>query len=146
MSEQKMSISFRVDDGVIEHNNRTVIAKNVDISRTEDNITYINTDIRDFYNQIFGEALSEYNSHQKRADRKITDYYEHIKNSGKGKLFYEIVVQFGDINDCGVGSRNWETAKNMLNEYMQEFEKRNPNLKVFNAVAFFAKQIMRAPR
>ena len=134
MSEQKMSISFRVDDGVIEHNNRTVIAKNVDISRTEDNITYINTDIRDFYNQIFGEALTEYNDRQKRADRKITDYYEHIKNSDKGKLFYEIVVQFGDINDCGVGSRNWETAKNMLNEYMQEFEKRNPNLKVFNAV------------
>ncbi|MBQ8826116.1 MAG: plasmid recombination protein, partial [Oscillospiraceae bacterium] len=71
---------------------------------------------------------------QKRADRKITDYYEHIKNSGKGKLFYEIIVQFGDINDCGVGSENWNTAKNMLNEYMQEFEKRNPNLKVFNAV------------
>lgn len=81
MSEQKMSISFRVDDGVIEHNNRTVIAKNVDISRTEDNITYISTDIRDFYNQIFGKALSEYNDRQKRADRKITDYYEHIKNS-----------------------------------------------------------------
>jgi len=134
MSEQKMSISFRVDDGVIKHNNRTVIAKNVDISRTEDNITYISTDIRDFYNQIFGKALAEYNNRQKRADRKITDYYEHIKNSGKGKLFYEIVVQFGDINDCGVGSRNWETAKNMLNEYMQEFEKRNPNLKVFNAI------------
>ncbi len=134
MSEQKMSISFRVDDGVIEHNNRTVIAKNVDISRTEDNITYINTDIRDFYNQIFGEALAEYNNRPKRADRKIADYYEHIKNSGKGKLFYEIVVQFGDINDCGVGSENWETAKIMLNEYMQEFEKRNPNLKVFNAV------------
>ncbi len=134
MSEQKMSISFRVDDGVIEHNNRTVIAKNVDILRTEDNITYINTDIRDFYNQIFGEALAEYNNRQKRADRKITDYYEHIKNSGKGKLFYEIIVQFGDINDCGVGSENWDTAKIMLNEYMQEFKKRNPNLKVFNAV------------
>lgn len=43
-------------------------------------------------------------------------------------------MQFGDLHDCGVGSENWETAKTMLDEYMREFEKRNPNLKVFNAV------------
>lgn len=42
-------------------------------------------------------------------------------------------MQFGDLHDCGVGSENWETAKTMLDEYMREFEKRNPNLKVFNA-------------
>lgn len=30
-----------------------------------------------------------------------------------------------------------ELAKQMLDEYMRGFEARNPNLKVFNAVAFF---------
>ncbi len=43
-------------------------------------------------------------------------------------------MQFGDLHDCGVGSEKWETAKQMLDEYMRKFEQRNPNLKVFNAV------------
>jgi len=41
---------------------------------------------------------------------------------------------FGNSENCGVGSDNWEIAKTLLDEYMREFEKRNPNLKVFNAV------------
>lgn len=134
MSEQKMSISFRFDNGVLEHNNREIIAANVDPARINDNIIYTRVDLREFYRQLFDDSLAEYNSKQNRADRKITDYYEHIKNSGKGKLFYEVVVQFGDMQDCGLNSQNWKTAQTMLNEYMQEFEKRNPNLKVFNAV------------
>lgn len=54
--------------------------------------------------------------------------------SKKEKPFYEVVVQFGDIENCGFGQRNFEQAKQMLDEYMKEFEKRNPNMKVFNAV------------
>lgn len=137
MSEKNskgLSISFRVDSGFLDHNNRVITAHNVDISRTADNVTYTKIDLPDFYERIFGEALAEYNAKQKRADRQIPDYYEHVKNSGKGKLFYEVVVQFGDLHDCGLGSENWNTAKSMLNEYMLDFEKRNPNLKVFNAV------------
>ena len=134
MSEQKMSISFRVDSGVLEHNNHEIIAANVDPARINDNIIYTQIDLRNFYHQLFDDSLAEYNSKQNRADRKITDYYEHIKNSGKGKLFYEVVVQFGDMQECGLNSENWETAQDMLDEYMRDFEKRNPNLKVFNAV------------
>lgn len=137
MSEKKasgLSVSFRVDSGFIDHNNRVITAHNVDISRTSDNVTYAKIGLHDFYEQIFGEALAEYNAKQKRADRQIPDYYEHVKKSGKGKLFYEVVVQFGDLHDCGLGSENWQTAKSMLDEYMLDFEKRNPNLKVFNAV------------
>lgn len=33
-----LSISFRIDEGVIEHNNRIFIAKNVDGKRVQDNI------------------------------------------------------------------------------------------------------------
>lgn len=33
-----LSISFRIDEGVIEHNNRIFIAKNVDGKRVWDNI------------------------------------------------------------------------------------------------------------
>ena len=137
MSEKNtngLSVSFRVDSGYLNHNNRVITAHNVDVARTSDNITYTKIDLRDFYQQVFGEAIMEYNLKQERHDREIHDYYEQVKKSKKVKLFYEVVVQFGDLNDCGVGSENWETAKTMLDEYMQEFEQRNPNLKVFNAV------------
>ena len=137
MSEKNskgLSVSFRVDSGFLDHNNRIITAHNVDISRTSNNVTYAKIDLRNFYEQIFGKALAQYNAKQKRADRQIPDYYEHVKKSDKGKLFYEVVVQFGDLHDCGVGSENWSTAQAMLDEYMQKFEKRNPNLKVFNAV------------
>lgn len=136
MSEttKQLSISFRSDDGCIEHNNRIFFAKNVDQNRTLDNITYVKRDLRELYHELFDEALAEYNARQTRADRRINDYYEHIRQGKKEKLFQEIIVMFGNSNDCGVGTENWKLAKQLLDEYMREFEKRNPNLKVFNAV------------
>ena len=100
MSERRksgLSISFRIDEGVVEHNNREFIAKNVDRARIPDNVTYRSDNIRDFYNELFGQALASYNARQKRKDRMISDYYEHIRKGKQEKLFNEIVVQFGDM-------------------------------------------------
>lgn len=129
-----LSISFRSDDGCVEHNNRDFFTDNVDKSRTPNNITYIQRDLRELYHELFDEALAEYNARQNRPDRQIPDYYEHIRKSKKEKLFQEIIVMFGNSENCGVDTENWETAVKLLDEYMREFEKRNPNLKVFNAV------------
>ena len=137
MSEQnskKLSISFRVDEGVIQHNNRNFIAKNVDGERVSDNVTYVCLDVRKMYDELFGQALAEYNARQTQPSRRIADYFEHIKSNSKVKPFYEIVVQFGDVDTCGQKSGKWEEAKLMLDDFMRGFEKRNPNLKVFNAV------------
>ncbi len=129
-----LSVSFRQDAGSIEHNNRIFVADNVDGSRSPDNIVYVQKDLRELYHELFDDALTEYNSAQTRIDRVIENYYEHIKHGKKEKLFQEVVVTFGNSETCGVGSENWQTAIDLLDEYMQEFEKRNPNLKVFNAV------------
>ncbi len=129
-----LSVSFRQDAGSIEHNNRIFVAENVDSSRSPDNIVYVQKDLRELYHELFDDALIEYNSAQTRKDRVIENYYEHIKRGKKEKLFQEVVVTFGNSEACGVGSENWQTAIKLLDEYMQEFEKRNPNLKVFNAV------------
>lgn len=131
---KKVSLSFRIDDGVIEHNNRDFIAKNVNRDKISDNITYKKESLADKYHELFDKAVEEYNAKKTRADRKISDYLEHISKSKQEKLFYEIVVQIGDRDDCGIGKENSEAAKKMLDEYMREFEKRNPNMKVFNAV------------
>lgn len=131
MSEQNsktLSISFRVDAGIVQHNNRNFIAKNVDAERVSDNIIYTQHDIREMYNELFGQALTEYNARQTQPSRRIQDYYEHIKGNSKIKPFYEIVVQFGDIESCGQKSGKWEKAKLMLDDYMKDFEKRNPKI------------------
>ncbi len=131
---KKFSLTFRVDSGVIEHNNRDFVAKNVNADRIPLNIIYKQGRLEDKYHELFDKAVEEYNARQKRLDRKKTDYLEEIKNSKQEKPFYEAVIQIGDMNDCGIGKENCEAAKQMLDEYMLDFEKRNPNIKVFNAV------------
>ena len=131
---ESISLSVRVDAGCIEHNNRTFIAKNVNAEKVDDNITYVKKNLREMYTELFSEALEKYNDKQTRADRVIKNYYEHIKNGNQEKLFYEAVIQFGDMKNAGVGTDGGERAKKMLDEYMKDFEKRNPNLVVFNSV------------
>lgn len=140
MGLKKYSISFQTANksetrnvGVIAHNNRKFFAKNVDQKRSADNITYVEKDLRKFYHELFDDALKSYNE-RKRSNEKITDYYEHIKNSRQERLFQEIIVGFGNAKEVGVGTDDWEVAKKLCDEYIRTFEKRNPNLKVFNAV------------
>ena len=73
MSEKngkQLSISFRVDAGVIEHNNRDFIARNVDGERIGDNIAYKQEDLREFYQKLFGQALADYNASKKSCLRR----------------------------------------------------------------------------
>ena len=118
----------------VAHNNRKFIARNVDQTRTHLNVMYARQDVRDAYKLLFGQAVDEYNRKQKRADRRIEDYYEHIRNGKREEAFYEAIVQFGDSTTAPCGSPNGKIVQQMLDEYVHSFQKRNPNLYVFNAV------------
>ncbi|HHZ9863873.1 TPA: plasmid recombination protein [Escherichia coli] len=109
------------------------IPDNIDVSKSSENITLVDKDIREAYREIFGEALEKYNGKQKRADRKIEDYCDHIKKSKNGeKLFYEDVVQWGKKEDFQ-NPETRERAKEALVKYVEGFEERNPNLKLIGA-------------
>lgn len=106
---------------------------NIDVSKSHENITLVDRDIKEAYREIFGEALDKYNAKQKRADRKIVDYCDHIKKSKNGeKLFYEDVVQWGSKDDFQ-NPQTRERAKEALVKYVEGFEERNPNLKLIGA-------------
>lgn len=106
---------------------------NIDVSKSHENIILVDRDIREAYQEIFGEALEQYNAKQKRADRKIEDYCDHIKKSKNGeKLFYEDVVQWGSKEDFQKPETR-ERAKEALVQYVKGFEERNPNLKLVGA-------------
>lgn len=109
------------------------IPDNIDVSKSSENIILVNKDIKQAYREIFGEALEQYNAKQKRADRKIEDYCDHIKKSKNGeKLFYEDVVQWGSKEDFQKPETR-ERAKEALVQYVKGFEERNPNLKLVGA-------------
>lgn len=109
------------------------IPDNIDVSKSSENIILVDKDIKQAYREIFGEALEQYNAKQKRADRKIEDYCDHIKKSKNGeKLFYEDVVQWGSKEDFQKPETR-QKAKEALIEYVNTFQERNPNLKLIGA-------------
>lgn len=138
------TISMCQGKGSLSHNNREFSAKNIDSSRTADNIVFVRQDLDETYHQLFGEEIERYNARQKRNDRRIPDYFQHLFNrepsksvitgANKQKSFYEDLVQIGTKDDTGVGTPDAEIAAECLREYMENFQKRNPNFYVFNAV------------
>ena len=129
----KRTISAMRGKGSLTHNRRDFIAENVDSSRTPLNIEYRNEDIRAVYHELFDDALAHYNEKQIRRDRVIDDYYEKIRTGKQEKLFEELIIQIGNKDDMNATSENGQLARQMLDEYMQSFQQRNPTLRVFSA-------------
>ena len=119
------SISHCQGKGSLSHNNRVFKPKNVDSTRTQDNIIFIQEPIEQAYEKCFGEAIKRYNVKQKRNDRKIKEsYFEYtfkhkpcntvVTSSDKRKSFYEDLVQIGTMDDTGVGSVDGNIATDCL--------------------------------
>ena len=129
----KRTISAMRGKGSLTHNRRDFIAENVDSSRTPLNVEYCNEDIRAVYHELFDNALARYNEKQTRKDRVIDDYYEKIRTGKQEKLFEELIIQIGNKDDMNASSENGQLARQILDEYMQSFQQRNPTLRVFSA-------------
>lgn len=128
------TISGMTGRGSIRHNNRSFSAANVDRSRSGQNVTFCNEDLKKVYHELFDEALAAYNAKKKKTRDKIPDYYEHIRQSKQEKLFHEAIFQIGNLIDCGCGSPGGERAAAALKEFAESFQERNPHLRVFNMV------------
>lgn len=89
--------------------------------------------LRDKYDEIFGEAVREYNEKQKRSDRKIGSYYDKVAKDEKSEkktskhLVYEAIMTVGshrNYNDCFSDEEQIDPqeAKKMLYEAVKEIE------------------------
>lgn len=152
------SISFKksTKKTSISHNNRTLdeeqqkskYHKHINFDKSNENIYLEQTPIREKYEELFGEAVEKFNAKQKRADRKIDDYYAKVRKDKKLEPQREFIIQVGDIDDYRLtkddGSptgltleqieRNKQIANDILKSYFKEFQERNPNLPIYNAV------------
>ena len=129
----KRTISFMTGKGSVNHNSRKFHAKNTDPERSYLNVQYCNENVKDVYHELFDEALARYNEKQTRSDRRIDDYYEKIRFGKQEKPFHEIILQIGDKDNMGAKTENGQLAAKVLDKYMQDFQRRNPTLRVFSA-------------
>ncbi|WP_242238219.1 plasmid recombination protein [Bacillus cereus group sp. BfR-BA-01316] len=128
------SISFnQSQQSSLSHNNRENIHGNpgIDPSRLDENIYFVQKDIRSVYKDVFQEAVDKYNEKQKRNDRKIQDYYDKIHKNEKTHEQRELVVAVGEGKD---DPKYREAKKEALKQYAESFQGRNPNLAVYNMV------------
>jgi hypothetical protein len=137
-----MSISMKKDTRKtnVKHNNREFNEKekkensHVDFSRSHENKYLVVESLKELYKNEFGKAQADYNEKQKRTDRKIKNYYDHVQQGKKTSLQQEMILQVGDKDDFKNNPENQEIANQVLEEWFKKFEERNPNLKVYNAV------------
>ena len=144
------------------HNRRTIPVPHANKSRQHLNVTYVDMSLEEAYHVLFDDALKQYNS-TKIPSRRIDDYLKHITEQyekGEQKLqeaksrgasraelariksrypkpFYELIVAVGNCDAYNgsfrCGGENEHIAVDILNEYMKDFQKRNPNLFVFSS-------------
>ncbi|PDZ89643.1 plasmid recombination protein [Bacillus thuringiensis] len=128
------SISFNQShQSSLSHNNRENIHGNpgIDPARSEENIYFVQKDIRSVYKDVFQEAVDKYNEKQKRNDRKIDNYYDKIHKDDKTHEQRELVVAIGEGKD---DQKYRGGKKEALKRYAEAFQERNPNLAVYNMV------------
>ena len=126
----RRTISGMIGTGLLAHNRRDFIAENVDPDRVHLNICYQNENLKEVYKELFDDSVERYNV-GKRKDRQITNYYEKIRQGKQEKLFHEVIFQIGNREDMAVGTAEGGQAVKVLDEYVKDFQKRNPTLRVF---------------
>ncbi|HEL2455043.1 TPA: plasmid recombination protein [Streptococcus suis] len=140
----ELSISFKTSTKMtsIKHNNRDLTEEeylevqyqHIDQSKSGDNIYIKQENLKEVYQTLFGKSLAEYNAKQKRKDRMISDYYQHVKKSKTLDLQREFIVGIGNKQD-------WDRLKpggkkivgKLLAAYIEEFQNRHPHLYIYNA-------------
>lgn len=126
------------------------------------NKCYVDMELSDAYEKLFGNALRTYNS-TKKPSKQIPNYLEHIqkqfeererkyqeaKSSGQSRKslakirsrysapYNELIVSISNADAYSesfrCGHENEHIAVDILDEYMRSFQERNPHLFVFSA-------------
>ena len=90
-------------------------------------------DVKAVYHQEFDAALKDYNERQKREDRKIANYFDHVANKEQD-MAVEIIIQLGDREYWKENEFNKIYMKRIYGYLLDELKRLFPNFIVANAV------------
>lgn len=139
ISNKKSGITSKTKlEGVAKHNLRKYkssdySANNIVILQGTKNLV---RDVKTIYHQEFDAALKDYNERQKREDRKIPDYFEHVANKEQD-MAVEIIIQLGDREYWRENEFNKIYMKRIYGCLLDELKRLFPNFIVANAVVHF---------
>lgn len=88
--------------------------------------------------------MKEYNEKQKRKDRKIKDYYKHVGKLDTLDQQREFIIGIGSKADWNKLPEGYKlNIGTYLAKYAQDFEKRHPHFRVYNAVVHLDEKVHR---
>ena len=143
---KKLSFSFssNMRNTSIKHNERKPedkedlkdYGKHINCSKTADNKILISKPIKQVYKDVFQGAVDAYNAKQKRADRKIKNFFSKVKKSKNLDTQKEFIVQAGKVGQQLDSDpvENERLQKQVLETYLDTFQKTYPQLHVYSAV------------
>lgn len=143
---KKLSFSFssNMKNTSIKHNERTLADKedlkdygrHINWSKTADNEILVSKPIKQVYKEVFQDAVDAYNKKQKRADRKIKNFFSKVKKSKNLDTQKEFIVQAGKMGQqlSNDPQENERLQKQVLETYLDNFQKTYPQLHVYSAV------------
>ena len=90
--------------------------------------------VKEIYKKEFSEAVEEYNSKQKRKDRRIEDYYEQVSNDGKTDLCIEGMIQIGEMEDWAeLSLQDRERTREIYLDILKDMLREVPGLRLAGA-------------
>lgn len=143
---KKLSFSFssNMKNTSIKHNERTLADRDalkdyghhINWSKTQDNKILVSKNIKGVYKEVFQSSVDAYNKKQKRSDRKIKNYFSKVKKSKNLDVQKEFIVQAGKMGQQldSDPEKNERLQKQVLETYLDEFQKTYPQLHVYSAV------------
>ena len=124
--------------GVAKHNLRKY--KSADYSSENIRLIYGTTDlfqdVKRVYHREFDDVVKEYNIRQKREDRKIKDYFEHVAGLNQD-MAVEIIFQCGDKKYWDEHWKNKNYMSEVFDYILECLQKLLPEFKIANAVIHF---------
>lgn len=136
ISNKKSAITSKTKlEGVAKHNLRKYksgdySANNIVVIQGTQNLV---RDVKAVYHQEFDVALKDYNERQKRADRKIADYFDYVANKEQD-MAVEIIIQLGDREYWQNQGRDRNFMKYIYEDMLSELKRLFSDFIVANAV------------
>lgn len=92
--------------------------------------------VKDLYKKEFGKAVEEYNKAQTRADRQITNYFNHVSGLKNQQIATELIIQVGSKSDWeNLSLKDRQKTLPIFQNQIAKFQQDYPDFKIAQAVA-----------
>lgn len=95
--------------------------------------TWMHESVRDAYKRLFNDSVQRYNERQERPERRIKDYYVKVAKDAKMHTCYEMIIGIYGRNKDGTPICNDKLGKDIMREFVDDWQRRNPNLILIGA-------------